>query len=99
MSAPPIDGEPELVALNEALAAFCRARGAILVDLAPEAPPPGGWYTRGTHHFTREAADVVGARIAGVIADLLEGHRAEGEDLRHRARERGLTIAARGDVR
>ncbi len=99
VSAPPIAGEPELAALDGALADFCRDRGAILVDLSSEAPPPGGWYERGTHHFTREAADAVGARIARVIADLLEGKRAGGEDLRRRARERALTLAARSDVR
>lgn len=93
------DTEPELAALNRALEAFCREAGAPLVDLAAEPPPPGGWYRPASHHFTGEAADAVGARIARVIGDLLEGKRAGGEDLRRRARERALTLAARGDVR
>ena len=71
----------------------------ILIDLAGEAPPPGGWYIYGSHHFTREASDRVGARIAEVIAGLLEGDGAPGRDLRRRARERGLTPARRDDVR
>jgi len=99
MAAPPIDAEPELVALNAALADFCRERGALFIDLASEAPPPGGWYIYGTHHFTREASDRVGARIAAVIAGLLEGDRAAGRELRRRGRERGLTPARRDDVR
>ncbi len=99
MSGPPVGGEPELAALNAALAAFCRERGALFIDLASEAPPPGGWYVYGSHHFTREASDHVGTRIAAVIAGLLEGDRAAGRELRRRARERGLTPARRGDVR
>jgi len=98
MSAPRMSGEPELMALNQALVSFCRERGAPLIDLAAEAPPAGGWYGLG-HHFTRQAADATGAEIAAAIADLLEGKRAGGEELRRRARERGLTLATRGDVR
>lgn len=87
--------DSELAALNETLMNWCGREGVTCLDLASLPPPEGGrWNAPGSHHLTRQGADLAGRLIADTLVELLEGDSENGASLRKRARERGLPLPA-----